>query len=95
MNTNEDKVTYTDAPEELAAALERAKVIPDFLPPPDELVPRDSKVKVTIALSSRNVDFFKRHAAENNTGYQAMINEVLNRYVEKYDVPVQPVASTR
>ena len=85
MNTREDKVTYTEAPEEPATALERARTIPDFLPPPEELIRREPKVKVTIALSSRNVDFFKRQAAGNNAGYQAMINEVLNRYVEKYE----------
>ncbi|MCL2602429.1 MAG: BrnA antitoxin family protein [Treponema sp.] len=88
MSTIKEKVIYSEAPEELAAAFKRARAITDFLPPPWELVPRESKVKVTIALSGRSVDFFKRCAAENNTGYQAMINEVLNRYVEKYEVSV-------
>jgi len=85
MSTIEEKVAYAKAPGKLAEALERARAIPDFLPPPHELVPREPKVKVTIALSGRSVDFFKRRAAENGTGYQAMINEVLNRYVEAYD----------
>jgi len=88
MSTKKEKVTYTKAPKEIAEAIERARVISDFLPPPKELVPREPKVKVTIALSGRSVDFFKRQASENNTGYQAMINEVLNRYVEKYDTLV-------
>ena len=88
MSTTEEKVTYAKAPEELAEALKRARAIPDFLPPPRELVPKEPKVKITIALSCRSVDFFKRHAAENNIGYQAMINEVLNRYVEKHETSV-------
>jgi len=88
MSTKKEKVTYTKAPKELAGAIKRARVIPDFLPPPNELVPKEPKVKVTIALSGRSVDFFKRQAAENNTGYQVMINEVLNRYVEKYETSV-------
>ena len=85
MNTND---AYTNAPKGVATALKRAKQVPDFLPPPGELVLREPKVKVTIALNSRCVDFFKRHAVENNTGYQVMINEVLNRYVEKYEASV-------
>ena len=37
----------------------------DFLPPPDQLVLRDDGVKITISLSKRSVDFFKRHAAKS------------------------------
>ena len=85
---SKEKVTYTKAPREISKSLERSKVIPDFLPPPEQLVRREPKVKVTIALSNKSVDFFKRHARENNTKYQVMINEVLDRYVEKYEASV-------
>jgi hypothetical protein len=46
------KIKYTDEPIE-------AKVIRDFLPPPEELAFREEGVKVTIALSKKSVEFFK------------------------------------
>jgi len=58
------KTVNVDAPADIDAALKNAQEIPDFLPPPGELVLKESKVKVTIALSSRGVDFFKEHARE-------------------------------
>ena len=81
---NKEKITYSEAPKDIAKSLKRAKVIPDFLPPPEELIVKESKVKVTISLNSRSVDFFKRHAKKNNTGYQTLINEVLDRYAKSY-----------
>ena len=81
---NKEKVTYNDAPKEVAKSLKRAKVIPDFLPPPEELVLKEPKVKITISLSRKSVNFFKNHAKKNNTGYQTLINEVLDRYARNY-----------
>lgn len=60
--------------------------VPNFLPPPEELVfPTGDTVKVTIALKKASVDFFRKKARENRTKYQRMIREVLDRYVAKYD----------
>jgi len=83
-NMNKDKAVYTKAPKDIAAALKDAKAISDFLPPPEELVLKEAKVKVTIALSNRSVEFFKAHAKKNNTKYQTMIYEVLDRYAQNY-----------
>ena len=59
--------------------------VPNFLPPPGELVfPKDDTVKVTIALKRASVDFFRDKAKEHHTQYQKMIREVLDRYVAKY-----------
>ncbi|MBI4454811.1 MAG: CopG family transcriptional regulator [Acidobacteria bacterium] len=55
------KIRYTDEP------LGKLGIVPDFLPPPEELVFREDAVKVTIALSTRSVEFFKREAAKYNT----------------------------
>ena len=58
--------------------------IPDFLPPPSELVfPRD-EVKVTLSLTRSSVAFFKDQARRNRTKYQRMIREVLDRYAARY-----------
>ncbi len=74
-------VKYTNEP------LGRLRVIPDFLPPPEELVFRDEAVKVTIALSRRSVEFFKAEARRHDTQYQRMIRSLLDRYAERYGDP--------
>ncbi len=57
-------------------------IIPDFLPPPDQLVfPKDKTVKVTLTLSADSIAYFKAHAKKNNTKYQVMIRALVDRYV--------------
>ena len=73
------KARYTNEP------LGKLRIIPDFLPAPEELAFRDEEgVKVTIALSRRSVDFFKREARERNTKYQRMIRRLLDAYTARY-----------
>jgi len=64
------------------------RVIPDFLPRPEDLVLRDEGVKVTISLSRRSVGFFKSEAKKYNTQYQRMIRRLLDAYAERYSRPV-------
>jgi hypothetical protein len=73
-----EKIRYTDEP------LGKLRVVPDFLPPPEELVFRDEGVKVTIALSKRSVDFFKSEARKHHTQYQRMIRRLLDAYAEHH-----------
>lgn len=54
--------------------------VPDFLPPPSELINAKITVKVTLGLSKESIDFFKREAKKNNVKYQAMIREVVDLY---------------
>jgi hypothetical protein len=72
------KIRYTDEP------LGNPRVVPDFLPRPEDLVFRDEGVKVTIALSKRSVDFFKTEARRHNTQYQRMIRRLLDVYAEHH-----------
>ena len=72
------KTNYTDEP------LGKPGIVPDFLPPQEELVFREEGVKVTIALSKRSVDFFKGEARRHNTQYQRMIRRLLDAYAERY-----------
>lgn len=58
-------------------------VVKNFLPPPDQLVLRESNVKVTLSLSSRSVDFFKREAKRQHVPYQRMIRALVDAYAEK------------
>jgi hypothetical protein len=60
------------------------RIIKDFLPPPDQLVLREDGVKVTISLSKRSVDFFKKHAKRSKIPYQRMIRRVLDEYANAY-----------
>ena len=71
-----EKTKYTDEP------LGKLRIVPDFLPPPEDLVFRDEGIKVTIALSKRSVEFFKSEARKHRTQYQRMIRRLLDAYTE-------------
>ena len=75
------KIKYTDEP------LGKLRVVPNFLPAPEDLVFREEGVKVTLALSKRSVEFFKREAAKHNTQYQRMIRRLLDAYAEHHEQP--------
>jgi len=73
-----EKITYTNDP------LGDLKVIPDFLPAPEELVFQDDTVKITITLSRSSVEFFKREAKKHHTQYQKMIRRLLDVYTQRH-----------
>jgi hypothetical protein len=62
----------------------RLEVVEDFLPPPDQLVLKDDRVKITLSLSRKSIDFFKAHAAQSNVPYQRMIRSLLDSYADRY-----------
>jgi predicted DNA binding CopG/RHH family protein len=76
------KIKYSNEPIE-------AKVVRDFLPPPEALAFREEGVKVTIALSKKSVEFFKAEASKHHTQYQRMIRKLIDTYVETYAQPVK------
>ena len=76
------KTRYTDEP------IGNPRVIADFLPPPEDLAFREEGVKITLALSKRSVEFFKREAQKHNTQYQRMIRRLLDAYAERYAQPL-------
>jgi len=71
------KIKYTD--EEFG----EVQVVPDFLPPPEKLAFQEDTVKVTISLSKRSVEFFKKEAKKHNTQYQKMIRRLLDVYSQR------------
>lgn len=73
------KVKYTDGP------IGKSIRVPDFLPPPEELVFKQDRQKVTISLSSSSLQFFKKHAAKHNVQYQKMIRNLLDEYVARHN----------
>jgi len=58
------------------------RVVQDFLPSPDALVAREDNVKVTLGLSRRSVEFFKRTAKQRRVSYQRMIRALVDAYAE-------------
>ena len=77
-----ERIRYTDEP------LGDPKVVPDFLPRPEDLVFQDEGVKITISLSKRSVEFFKTEAQRHNTQYQRMIRRLLDAYADHHSRPL-------
>jgi predicted DNA binding CopG/RHH family protein len=78
------EIIYTKAPKGIGQAIRDGEIMSDFLPPPEQLVRKQPKTKITITLNSRSVDFYKKYAEINNIKYQNMMNEVLDAYAQKY-----------
>ena len=76
------KIKYTNEP------MGSPTVVTDFLPAPEDLAFREEGVKITLALSKRSVEFFKREATKHNTQYQRMIRRLLDAYAEQYGQPL-------
>jgi len=74
----EGKIKYTDE------SMGKLRVVKDFLPPPDQLVLKEEKIKVTISLKKSSVDFFKKKARRHHTSYQRMIRQVIDWYSSYY-----------
>ena len=79
-----EKMIYTEAPKDFSESISIGEKIIDFLPPPEKLIRKIPKVKITITLNSQSIDFFKKSAKKNNVKYQTMINEVLDQYARRY-----------
>jgi len=83
---NKKTIKYSNAPKDVAEAIEKSKIIADFLPSPDELVLKEKVRKITINLSEKSLSFFKNSAKKHHVPYQNMIKKVLDRYTEHYNV---------
>jgi len=66
-----------------AGEIGRIRVVEDFLPAHAELVLREDNVKVTLSLSRRSLDFFKREAKKRHVPYQRMIRALVDTYAER------------
>jgi hypothetical protein len=59
-------------------------IVPDFLPPPDQLIRRAPTTKVTIDLTTPSVSFFKARARAEGVPYSQMIRAVLDAYAAQH-----------
>ena len=57
------------------------KLVPDFLPSPEELAIKNKNTKITITLSADSVAYFKEAAKKHHMQYQKMIRQLLDEYV--------------
>jgi predicted DNA binding CopG/RHH family protein len=55
----------------------------DFLPSPEQLVPKKNTVRITMEFTKESIDFFKREAQHHNASYQAMIRNLVDVYVKQ------------
>jgi predicted DNA binding CopG/RHH family protein len=72
------KIKYKNEP------MDNLRIVKDFLPPPDQLVLKEEKIKVTISLNKGSIDFFKKEAEKHRTSYQKMIRRVIDFYASQY-----------
>ena len=75
------KIKYTHKP------LGDLSVVPDFLPPPEELAFKEEGVKVTLILNKSSVIFFKKAAQKYHTPYQKMIRKLIDAYAARHPLP--------
>lgn len=60
------------------------KDIKDFLPSPEELFPKNEKVKITLEIDVETYQFFQKLANSIDQKYQPLIREILKEYAKKY-----------
>jgi predicted DNA binding CopG/RHH family protein len=75
-------IKYTDEP--LDVDLDRARIIDDFLPAPDQLVFKEKTVKITLNVSESSIRFFKREAEKHGVKYQQMLRALIDKYVSAH-----------
>jgi hypothetical protein len=70
-------------------------VVADFLPPPERLVLRDDKVKVTLSLRRRSVEFFKREAERRRVPCRRTIRALVDEHAERHGQAIATGAGLR
>ena len=58
-------------------------IVKDFLPSPEQLVPKKTTVWVTMEFTQESIKFFKREAKNHNASYQAMIRNLVDTYAKQ------------
>jgi len=70
------RIKYTNEPMQF-------KIVEDFLPPPEQLVRRTRKVKVTLEVTEPTVELFRKKAGRSANGYRRMMEELLDFYATR------------
>lgn len=75
MKTKNKKISYLD--DEPIGKLKR---IPDFLPSPEELFPKEKARRITLVVDDNTVSFFQKKAEKMGIKYQPMMRRILKEY---------------
>ena len=81
------ELKYTSTPVEVRESLNRAVVIPNFSPTPEqveELSAKRAKKPVSIYLTVETIEKFKIAAKKDGGRYQTMISNVLDAYTQQH-----------
>ena len=62
----------------------KLKLVEDFLPHPKDLIVPEQTIMVTLRLSEKSINFFKKQAKKYHTKYQKMLRLLVDKYAERY-----------
>jgi len=71
------KINYTNEP------LSMGEKVEDFLPPPNELVKRETTVEISLKISQSSLVFFKERAKREQVSYQRVLQNLIDSYVKQ------------
>jgi hypothetical protein len=58
-------------------------IIDDFLPPPEQLVPKKNTVRLTLDFTKESIEFLQREAQRQDASYEVMIRKLVDAYVQQ------------
>jgi hypothetical protein len=66
-----------------AEPIGKVTIVEDFLPPVNQLIPRQKTVTITMEFTQESIEFFKREAKRRNSSYQEMISNLVDAYAKQ------------
>ena len=58
-------------------------IVNDFLPAPDQLVPKKNTVRLTLDFTKESIEFLQREAQSQDASYEVMIRKLVDAYVQQ------------
>jgi hypothetical protein len=58
-------------------------IVDDFLPPPEQLVPKKNTVRLTLDFTKESIEFLQREAQSQDASYEVMIRKLVDAYVQQ------------
>ena len=62
-------------------------IVEDFLPPVNQLVPKQKTITITMEFTQESIEFFKHEAQRYNSSYQMMICNLIDAYAKQGKPP--------
>lgn len=58
-------------------------IVDDFLPPPEQLVPKKNTVRLTLDFTKESIEFLQQEAQSQDASYEVMIRKLVDAYVQQ------------